>query len=272
VYVAQSGLIGNGLPTHKSLFTAPSRAYVMQQGQDKLEVRLSWSDGNGVQVDKIYTFQRGSYVTELTHEIHNSGAAELVPSVYYQIVHDSQSDQGSMMMPTFTGAAYYTDADKYKKISFDDMKKSNLSKNANDGWIALVQHYFVGAWIPAAGTPREYYSKQLAENIYSMGSVRGTGQDDLPVVCRSPGTDAPECRRARTGVRGGLRLADGDCLAAVLGAVDDPEAGAELGGCHHPADRTDQAGVLSTVGQELQVHGADARAGTQVAAPQGTVR
>ena len=175
VYVAQSGLIGNGLPTHKSLFTASSRTYVLQEGQDKLEVRLSWSDANGVQVDKIYTFQRGSYVTELTHEIRNTGAAELTPSVYYQIVHDSQSNQGSMMMPTFTGAAYYTDADKYKKISFDDMKKSNLSKNANDGWIALVQHYFVGAWIPAAGTPREYYSKQLAENIYSMGAVSALG-------------------------------------------------------------------------------------------------
>lgn len=175
VYVAQSGLIGNGLPTHKSLFTAPSRAYVLQDGQDKLEVRLNWSDGNGVQVDKVYTFRRGSYVAELTHEIRNTGAAELTPSVYYQIVHDSQSNQGSMMMPTFTGAAYFTEADKFKKISFDDMKKSNLSKNATDGWIALVQHYFAGAWIPAAGTAREYYTKQLAENIYSMGAVSALG-------------------------------------------------------------------------------------------------
>jgi len=175
VYVAQSGLIGSGLPTHKSVFTASSNNYVMQPGQDKLEVRLSWVGDQGVQVDKVYTFHRGSYAFDLHYEIHNGSAAAVDTSVYYQIVHDSQSAQGSKMMPTFTGAAYFTEADKYKKVKFDDMKKSNLSKNASDGWIALVQHYFVGAWIPKQGMAREYYTKQLSDNIYSMGAVSSLG-------------------------------------------------------------------------------------------------
>jgi YidC/Oxa1 family membrane protein insertase len=175
VYVAQSGLIGNGLPSHKSVFTASANDFALQPGQDKLEVRLSWTDAQGVQVDKIYTFHRGSYAVDLRYEIHNGGATALTPSVYYQIVHDSESAKGSMMMPTFTGAAYYTDADKFKKVSFDDMKKNNLSKSAGDGWIALVQHYFVGAWIPKEGVAREYYTKHLSDTIYSMGSVSSLG-------------------------------------------------------------------------------------------------
>jgi len=175
VYVAQSGLIGGGLPSHKVLFTAKAGNYRLQQGQDKLEVRLSWQDGKGVSVDKLYTFHRGSYVTDLTYEIHNGGTVPLESSVYYQIVHDSESSQGTRMMPTFTGAAYFTDLDKFKKVSFSDMGKTNLSKNAADGWIGLVQHYFVSAWIPKSGTAREYYTKHLADKTFSMGAVSALG-------------------------------------------------------------------------------------------------
>jgi YidC/Oxa1 family membrane protein insertase len=175
VYVAQSGLIGSGLPSHKSVFTAASNDYAMAPGQDKLEVRLNWTGDQGVQVDKVYTFHRGSYLIDLRYEIRNTGANAVDSSVYYQIVHDSESAKTSMMMPTFTGAAYYTEADKFKKVSFDDMKKSNLSKNASDGWISLVQHYFVGAWIPKQGVAREYYTKQLSGDNFSMGAVSSLG-------------------------------------------------------------------------------------------------
>lgn len=175
VYVAQSGLIGNGLPTHKSVYSTRSGNYQLQDGQDKLEVRLGWNDGKGVQVDKVYTFHRGSYVTDVAFEIRNGGTTTLSPSVYYQIMHDSESSKASRMMPTFTGAAYFTDENKYKKVSFDDMKKNNLSVNANNGWIGLVQHYFVSAWIPKPGTEREYYTKQLSSNLFSMGEVSSLG-------------------------------------------------------------------------------------------------
>jgi YidC/Oxa1 family membrane protein insertase len=175
VYVAQSGLIGNGLPTHKSVYSTSSGNYLLQDGQDKLEVRLAWNDGKGVQVDKVYIFHRGSYVTDVAFEIRNGGTTALAPSVYYQIVHDSESSKGSRMMPTFTGAAYFTDENKYKKVSFDDMKKNNLSTNANNGWIGLVQHYFVSAWIPKQGVEREYYTKQLSSNLFSMGEVSSLG-------------------------------------------------------------------------------------------------
>ena len=174
-YVAQSGLIGPGLPNHRTAFTAKAGDYALADGSDKLEVRLTWNDGKGVQVDKLYTFHRGSYVVDVSYEIRNGGPSPLEPSVYYQVVHDSQSNQGSMMMPTFTGAAYFTEADKYKKVSFDDMKKSNLSKSASDGWIGLVQHYFVSAWLPRQGAAREYYTKNVGGESFSAGAVLPAG-------------------------------------------------------------------------------------------------
>ncbi len=175
VYVAQTGLIGADLPTHKTAFTSAASMYKLQEGADKLEARLTWVGGNGIKVDKIYTFHRGEYVVDVTYQIHNGSAEAIKPSVYYQIVHDSESNQGSVMMPTFTGGAYFTDVDKYKKLSFTDMSKASLSTSSTDGWIGLVQHYFVGAWIPKEGLLREFYSKQLSDNVYSIGSVSALG-------------------------------------------------------------------------------------------------
>ena len=175
VYVAQSGLIGPGMPNHKTQFTAKSGDYSLQNGSDKLEIRLNWNDGKGLQVDKVYTFHRSSYVVDVAYEIRNGGNMSIEPTAYYQIVHDSDWGQGSMMMPTFTGVAYFTDTEKYKKLTFSDMEKNNLSKSATDGWIGLVQHYFVGAWIPKPGVVREYYSKRLSEKDFSVGAVLSIG-------------------------------------------------------------------------------------------------
>jgi len=167
--VAQTGLIGADLPTHKAVFTSAAPSYQMQEGKDTLEVRLSWA-GNGVTVDKVYTFHRNQYVIDVNYEIKNGSATAITPTVYYQIVHDSESNQGSKMMPTFTGGSYYTEASKFKKVAFKDMDKEPLKLNANDGWVGLLQHYFVSAWIPKDGLSREIYSEKLSDKIYRIGS------------------------------------------------------------------------------------------------------
>lgn len=174
IYVAQTGLLGSNLPTHKAEFTSSQSSYQLADGTDQLEVRLSWV-GEGVEVDKIYRFKRGSYVIEVGYEVRNNSANALQPSVYYQIVHDSESNKASAMMPTFTGGAYFTDAEKFKKVPFGDMAKQDLSKSSKDGWIGLVQHYFVSAWIPPAQQSREYYTKKLSDKIFSLGSISPLG-------------------------------------------------------------------------------------------------
>ncbi|MGZ8257965.1 MAG: membrane protein insertase YidC [Methylotenera sp.] len=168
-YVAQTGLIGADLPTHKAVFTSNATSYQMQDGQDALEVRLSWAN-NGVTVDKIYTFHRNRYAIDVTYEVKNGSAVAITPAVYYQIVHDNESNQGSKLMPTFTGGSYYTEATKFKKLPFSDMNKEPLKLNSNDGWVGLLQHYFVSAWIPKEGLPREFYSRKLSEHIYIIGT------------------------------------------------------------------------------------------------------
>ena len=170
LYVAQTGLMGAGLPNHKSLFTSTAASYTMANDAASQEVRLSWM-GEGISVDKIYTFHRGSYVIDVSYQINNSSTAAIAPSAYYQIVHDSLSNQGTKMRPTFTGGAYFTDADKFKKVKFADMAKASLSKSSKDGWIGIIQQYFASAWIPSAGVSREFYTKKLSDNVFAVGVV-----------------------------------------------------------------------------------------------------
>lgn len=171
LYIAQTGLLGADLPNHKSVFTTNATSYNLADGAASLEVRLNWTGNNGVSVDKIYTFKRGNYVVDVTYEISNASSSAITPSAYYQIVHDSESNQGSMMMPTFTGGAYFTEADKFKKIAFSEMAKEPLSKTSKDGWAGVIQHYFASAWIPANGVQREFYTKELSDQYYAIGLI-----------------------------------------------------------------------------------------------------
>lgn len=171
LYVAQTGLKGEHLPTHRTVFTTAQTSYEMADGADALEVKLSAPVENGVAVDKIYTFHRNNYAVDVRYEIKNNSAASITPTVYYQIIHDNQSNQGSAMMPTFTGGAYYNDADKFNKVKFDDMAKQDLALKSKDGWVGLVQHYFVGAWIPQDGLERKFYTSKLTDHYYSIGSM-----------------------------------------------------------------------------------------------------
>ena len=169
LYVAQTGLIGQDLPTHNTVFSSASQSYQMQDGQDKLEVRLS-AISNGVTVNKVYTFHRNRYEIDVNYEIKNDSSVAITPVVYYQIVHDSESNQGSALMPTFTGGTYYTEASKFKKLAFKDMEKEPLNITSSDGWVGILQHYFVSAWIPKDGLARKFYTEKLSSNIYRIGT------------------------------------------------------------------------------------------------------
>ena len=170
VYVVQSGIAIGKLATHKEVFTSAESDYQIAADQNELKVALLWASPEGVKLTKTYTFVRGSYEVKVDEVIANGSDAAIDPLAYYQIVHDSESSQGTKMMPTFTGGAYFTDADKYKKVKFTEMAKEPLSKLAKDGWVGLVQHYFVGAWIPQTKEAQEIYTKDLGNKIYAIGT------------------------------------------------------------------------------------------------------
>jgi YidC/Oxa1 family membrane protein insertase len=184
IYVAQSGLIGEGLPSHKTRYVADQGSYELAPGEDKIEVRLAAPESDGVRVTKIYTFHRGSYLIDVSFEVTNQRAAAIQPFSYFQMLRDSQPPVGSVfMIPTYTGAALYTEQEKFKKIEFSALDKGNATypKNADNGWIAMLQHYFLTAWLPKDKSPREYYAKRLGENEYTAGVI-------VPVGVVEPGS------------------------------------------------------------------------------------
>jgi YidC/Oxa1 family membrane protein insertase len=179
VYVAQSGLIGNGLPNHRTQYRASAASYRLADGAQSLEVRLEAPDSGSVKVSKVYRFQRGSYVVGVGYEIVNSGAEPLQPYGYFQLLRDSKAPAGdSAMLPTYTGVAVYTEREKFQKVGFSDIEKGRTPypKTATDGWIAMVQHYFVSAWLPAQGAPREFYTRRLDGDLYTAGVIVPVGK------------------------------------------------------------------------------------------------
>jgi YidC/Oxa1 family membrane protein insertase len=177
-YVAQAGLIGDGLPNHRTAYTASANRYELAEGQDMVEVRLTAPALSGAQVVKIYRFRRNSYLVDVGFEIVNKGATPLLPYAYFQLVRDGHPPAGgSAMLPTFTGIAVYTEKEKFQKVSFEDIGKGKTPypKNSNDGWIAVLQHYFFSAWLPRNGTPREFYTRKLDDHLYSAGVIVPAG-------------------------------------------------------------------------------------------------
>ena len=182
-HIAQAAMLGVGdsaAPNHHQIFTAEKREYQMAEGADSLEVRLSWSDESGVQVDKIYTFHRGSYAIDVDFEVQNRSDKPWSGHLYRQLQRSEPADSGSMFIYTYTGGVIYSEEEKYEKIDFADMSKNDLSRTVEGGWAAMIQHYFLSAWVPPADEKANFYSKAPGGNRYILGMVS-------PAASVSPG-------------------------------------------------------------------------------------
>ena len=184
-FIAQSGLFGSdeGLaPSHESVFTAEQTRYSLAEDADVLTVTLTWRHASGVEVRKHFHFTRGSYVIRVEHEVVNQGASPWAGRSYGQLQRVKPSDDGSsVFMYTYTGGAIYSPDEKYQKVQFDDMKESALSRDVMGGWVAMLQHYFVSAWIPPAERSEHYYTKALPGERYVIGGYS-------PAVTVEPGS------------------------------------------------------------------------------------
>lgn len=185
-YFAQSGYVGGVLPNHKTVYELVPGDYVMKAGENTLKLPMKTVTANGVEVIKTYTFTRGSYVIDVDTQVINRGTEAVEGFPYYQIMRHGQAPEGeSAFMYTFTGPAVFTDAGKYQKVKFDDVAKNKQehAKVAQDGWIGVVQHHFVSAWMtrdPADKSQREFYSRALGNDEYSAGMI-------MPALKLAPG-------------------------------------------------------------------------------------
>jgi YidC/Oxa1 family membrane protein insertase len=192
-YLAQTGLIGGNFPNHKTIFTAKPGARALDGG-NTVQLVLEAEQG-GVKLVKTFTFKRGDYTIDVKHDIVNNSGAPITPSLYLQLVRDGSKPLGeSRFYSTFTGPAVYTEEDHFQKFSFEDIEKGKAkhADKADNGWTALVQHYFVSAFLPAEKTAREIYTKKVDNNLYAVGDI-------LPLGTIAPGASATSDARLYSG-------------------------------------------------------------------------
>ena len=190
-YVAQTGLVpaagGAGLPNHHTVMTLVPGERVLQSGQNELQVQFESPVIGGVKLLKTYTFKRGDYVIGVKNEVMNESGAAVNPRLYLQLVRDGNAPAGeSSFYFTFTGPAIYDDAAKYHKIDFKSIEKRKPNEkpdhevSADNGWVAMVQHYFASAWlIDKPGEPaqtREFFTGKVGPNTYSVGMLVPMGE------------------------------------------------------------------------------------------------
>ena len=178
-YFAQSGLVGQGMPTHRSVFQLNPGTYRLSGGALQLEVPLVWSDpATGVRVEKTYIFKRGSYEIQVRTRVINGGSQPIDLTPYYQFTRHGEAPRGeSFFLYTFTGPAFYTDAKKFQKVTFKDIQesKAEFEKAADNGWIGMVQHHFVSVWLPENHVKREFYTRSFGNDLYAAGVILAEG-------------------------------------------------------------------------------------------------
>ena len=182
LYVAQTGLVaaqaGAALSNHLTQMTVAPGERNLAAGAQTLALRFE-SVVDGHKLAKTYTFTRGQYTVGVKHEFSNQGSAPIAPQVYLQLARDGNPPEGeSSFYFTFTGPALYTEASKFTKIDFKDIAKGSAGheKSADNGWVAMVQHYFAAAWLAGTPGPREFRTAKVADNHYTIAMVQPLGE------------------------------------------------------------------------------------------------
>ncbi|AFT87645.1 membrane protein insertase YidC [Paraburkholderia phenoliruptrix] len=210
-YLARTGLLGGDFPNHNDVYTLmPNQQTELKGDQKSFSLSFESPVKGGVKVIKTYTFTRGSYVIGVDTKIQNVGTAPVSPSVYMELVRDDQPVETPRFSHTFIGPAVYTDQHHFQKMTFGDIDKNkeDYAKQADNGWIAMVQHYFASAWIPQQGVKRDIYVEKIDPALYRVGVKE-------PVAAIAPGQTVdvsarlfagPEEERMLEGIAPGLEL------------------------------------------------------------------
>ncbi|WLG13774.1 membrane protein insertase YidC [Psychrobacter cibarius] len=172
VYVAQSGLIGpNGIDTAegRAKYNHTANNYVMEAGQQTLSVPLTYKK-DGVTVTKTFTFTENKYPIDISYQIQNASTQPWQGQLFAQLKRDDSkdpgmSDKGALSMATYLGGAWGTPDDPYNKLKFKDFNDGELAVSSDKGWVGVVQHYFVSAWIPENFTAT-FFSRETGDDYF----------------------------------------------------------------------------------------------------------
>ena len=160
-FIAQGGLIGGDYPNHQvTQYQAERQRYELASGADEVQAKLRWSSPDGVDYEKVFTFRRDSYVVDIDYNVINNSGQDWSGFTYSQFMRTPVEDSGGFFgrLPSYTGGVVYTPEEKFDKVDFGDMEKEKLERTSPAGWVAMLQHYFVGAWLPEQNSNHTYYS------------------------------------------------------------------------------------------------------------------
>ncbi len=182
LYVAQSGLIGAQGPDASSsgrpVYNAQSDYYEMTG--DTLVIPLTWKNNQGLSVTKTFTFTKGQYDVNVSYSVENGTGSAATVQPYAQLKQVMEyEDYGNMFMPTYRGAAFSTEDDRYQKYSFDEIEDDNLRETTKAGWVGMLEHYFVSAWVPSQEQTNTLYSRNL-KNQYAVIGVLSPSESVAP--------------------------------------------------------------------------------------------
>ncbi len=159
-YIAQSGLTGaNGIDRiikGRPIYSSTQSNYELTN--DNLTVDLVFHDVSGMSVTKRFTFAKNSYSVTVDYIIENNTANNISVQMYGQLKQSTAIDNSTGMLPTYRGAAYSTSEDKYVKYDFNEIAEANLTQATAGGWVAMLEHYFVSAWVPQAKETNQLYT------------------------------------------------------------------------------------------------------------------
>ena len=178
IFIAQSGLIADSgsanASDHYTVFKSEQDSYALQPGQDSMQVPLTWTDNNGLVITKLFTFKRGNYEIVLEQNVKNNTGKVWAGRQYSQLLRTPDTtSKGNMLtggMRAYNGGVIYTEKNKYQKVSFDDMADETLDVVSKGGWTAMIQHYFASAWIPPVDQENHFYTKELKDGRYVIGT------------------------------------------------------------------------------------------------------
>jgi YidC/Oxa1 family membrane protein insertase len=179
LFIAQSGFAGKNksddgtviaAPNHNTIYKIEQNTYKLEDGKDVVKANLFWKSPDNVLFTKTYELKRGNYQINVSHKIENQSGKIWRGNLYQQLQRKDYKDENqSSFIYTYTGGVLYSPEDKYQKINFSDMEDENLKRDIKSGWAAIIQHYFLAAWIPPVDSAQSYFTRDLKNSIYAMG-------------------------------------------------------------------------------------------------------
>lgn len=203
-YVAQSGLVGpDGIDApRRASYEAAQTRYELAPGQDTLTIDLTWAGSNGIDITKRFTLRRGDYVLDVTYLVENNTEARWQANLFGQIKRDSSPDPSAdagLGLQPFLGAATTQPDDRFTKFDFKDMREDPFKRQLEGGWMAMVQHYFLSAWIPNPEQTHTYSTRVTSAGFNIAGFTS-------PALVVDPGERGSSTARFYAGPKDQYRL------------------------------------------------------------------